>query len=583
MASKKLKINEINVLDMLSDDSDSSGESDIDESDIDKAYIPSSSSSSDGSEGSHSEADSSDDEIENGEEEETQMASELPRTSSNEQVEAEVLRPAVDDFSWSMNFDRFQPRMNLPPDVEPTVLVDANRSTSELGIFLQLFTTELFEKISTYTNMRLQLLRSEKPNGENIHDTTAEEIMVVLGCILVMSYNKVPAMHMLWSNKKSLGNPEIKEAISRDRFQIIFSKLYFQNPEKPENATKTYYLEEVLASLKSSFTAARSDSIYQSIDESMTKFKGRSALKQYMPMKPIKRGIKLWTRCDANTGYVYDTNIYTGKETDQVEGTLGERVVKTLADSVRNPNVVLVFDRYFTSVKLLCDVPYPAVGTYMKRRRNVPLLQANLTTRGESEMAVCSQGILGIHWKDTKDVYLMSNCHKPTITTTTRKQKDGTKQEVSCPEAIAFYNKHMGGVDHADQMITLYDLDRKNKKWWRKVFFRLLLTAVYISFVIFCYVRHKKISYISFFVNVAETLIDFGRDGVPKKRTRRVGRHSLTSRMVQNVGDHLPIKEKKRRRCIRCKSVAKKEKRTSYVCKRCNVPLCMDCFTPHHT
>ena len=34
MASKKLKINEINVLDMLSDDSDSSGESDIDESDI---------------------------------------------------------------------------------------------------------------------------------------------------------------------------------------------------------------------------------------------------------------------------------------------------------------------------------------------------------------------------------------------------------------------------------------------------------------------------------------------------------------------------------------------------------------------
>ena len=167
MASKKLKINEINVLDMLSDDSDSSGESDID-----KAYIPSSSSSSDGSEGSHSEADSSDDEIENGEEEETQMASELPRTSSNEQVETEILRPAVDDFSWSMNFDRFQPRMNLPPDVEPTVLVDANRSTSELGIFLQLFTTELFEKISTYTNMRLQHLRSEKPNGENIHDNS---------------------------------------------------------------------------------------------------------------------------------------------------------------------------------------------------------------------------------------------------------------------------------------------------------------------------------------------------------------------------------------------------------------------------
>ena len=56
----------------------------------------------------------------------------------------------------------------------------------------------------------------------------------------------------------------------------------------------------------------------------MTKFKGRSALKQCMPMKPVKRGIKLWTRCDGKTGYVYDTNIYTGKGTTQVDGTLGK-------------------------------------------------------------------------------------------------------------------------------------------------------------------------------------------------------------------------------------------------------------------
>ena len=32
------------------------------------------------------------------------------------------------------------------------------------------------------------------------------------------------------------------------------------------------------------------------IDEAMVKYKGRSSLKQYLPMKPIKRGFKVWVR-----------------------------------------------------------------------------------------------------------------------------------------------------------------------------------------------------------------------------------------------------------------------------------------------
>lgn len=73
--------------------------------------------------------------------------------------------------------------------------------------------------------------------------------------------------------------------------------------------------------LKKTFINGRSESIHQSIDESMTKFKGRSVLKQYLPLKPIKRGIKIWQRCDSLTGYVYDMNIYSGKKTEETEGT----------------------------------------------------------------------------------------------------------------------------------------------------------------------------------------------------------------------------------------------------------------------
>ena len=134
-------------------------------------------------------------------------------------------------------------------------------------------------------------------------------------------------------------------------------------------------------------------------------------------------------------------------------------------------------------------------------------------------------------------------------------------------------------------MIGLYDLDRKSKKWWRKVFFRLLLTAVFNAYIIFMEKNHKKMHYIQYFVTLAESMIDYGRSKVGKrKKTKRVGRHSASfSKMdAAGVGDHLPLNNKSRRRCIRCTS-KKIEKRTNFVCKKCNIPLCMDCFVAYHS
>jgi len=133
-------------------------------------------------------------------------------------------------------------------------------------------------------------------------------------------------------------------------------------------------------------------------------------------------------------------------------------------------------------------------------------------------MAVCKEGLLCIHWKDTKDVLMMSNCHTPEETEVQRKKKDGTTENISCPVPIAFYNKYMGGVDHADQMIGLYDLDRKSKKWWRKVFLRLLLTAVFNAYIIFMEKNHKKMPYLQYFVALAESMIDYGRSKVGNRK-----------------------------------------------------------------
>lgn len=484
---------------------------------------------------------------------------------------------------WSpVNENDFSPRKSIPTECAPIILSKLNRGSSELDCFLSLFPRSLFMFMAHCTNQRLDLHEAERCNRKlKFERTSASELMLVTGVSLVMHYNRVPTFAMYWSANPSLGNEAIKNAISRDRCQLLLSKLYFNDPRKPENATKTYYMDEVISCLKKTFSSTRTDSTYQSIDESMAKFKGRSSLKQYMPLKPIKRGVKIWTRCDSSTGYVYDMNIYCGKETNVQEGTLGERVVNKLASTITGKEVTLIFDRFFTSVHLMNTIDYASVGTCMKGRKDVPRFEGKLN-RGESQIVSNRQGTLAIRWQDTKDFIVLSNCHKPTIVKVNRKMKDGSITEIDCPEAISFYNKKMGGVDLADQMTSLYDINRKSQKWWRKVYYKLLMMAVYNSFVVFKEVTHKQVTFIQFLVPLAEGLIAEGRKGTKRKRTRKVGRHSKSYEHTTNVGDHLPVQEENRRRCYSC-SQKKRERRTKLRCKMCNLPLCMDCFTPFHS
>ena len=71
------------------------------------------------------------------------------------------------------------------------------------------------------------------------------------------------------------------------------------------------------------------------MDKAMIKFQGRPAIKQYMPMKPTKRGIKVWVLGDSHNGYFYNLQVYTGKESSREHG-LGARIVKDLTRPLKD-------------------------------------------------------------------------------------------------------------------------------------------------------------------------------------------------------------------------------------------------------
>lgn len=110
------------------------------------------------------------------------------------------------------------------------------------------------------------------------------------------------------------------------------------------------------------------------IDEAMVPFKGRSSLKQYIPLKPVRRGFKIWMRADSTNGYICDFSVYTGKE-ESAEKGLGEKVVKKLSQPLAGGNYHIFFDNFFSTVNLFDDLLEEGIyacGTFRRDRKGVP-------------------------------------------------------------------------------------------------------------------------------------------------------------------------------------------------------------------
>ena len=95
----------------------------------------------------------------------------------------------------------------------------------------------------------------------------------------------------------------------------------------------------------------------QAIDEAMIPFQGRSMLKQYLPMKPVKRGIKVWVRADNHNGYFCQFDVYCGKGTNiSADVGLGGSVVKQLTRPLVGKHHHVFMDNYFSSAALFTDL-----------------------------------------------------------------------------------------------------------------------------------------------------------------------------------------------------------------------------------
>ncbi|KAJ8891330.1 hypothetical protein PR048_010846 [Dryococelus australis] len=327
------------------------------------------------------------------------------------------------------------------------------------------------------------------------------------------------------------------------------------------NKDKIYKLRPVVNKLNDRFQQVYKGTRELSIDESIILFKGRSTLKQYNPMNPIKRDYKLWAMADQR-GYTLAFKVYQEKgelaETKFQGYGLGERVVLELLKHVWGSFKELYFDNNFLCSHFLRDLQQKNTTRLWNDTSSKDSTDDKKFDRGESDFRFTNTDVGYFKWNDTKRVHLVSNSHGSEIITVKIKGRNGNSYNVGCPTVVSDYNQHVGGVDHADRLRQPYYVDRKSWKWWHRLFWGMCCIAFVNAFVVY-----KDISVLEFRSSVSQGLIthqalkakrrcpnDCGASSGTMNVKRRKSNFSVPKDVrITDCGIHWPVFDSRHGRC----------------------------------
>ena len=236
-----------------------------------------------------------------------------------------------------------------------------------------------------------------------------------------------------------------------------------------------------------------------------------------------------------------------------------------------------------------------ACGTINSNRKHLPNFKPDKDLKkGEFDSYGSTTGIAVWKWKDNRCIYLASNFHDPLETTAVnRKDKQGNVSQVPCPSVLKEYNSFMNSVDKFDQYKSVYEINRKSKKWWHRVFFYFIDASITNAFIIYKLLGNSDKKMKDFRRQITAELVAKKFVQQTKKRlshkmtdTIRLGRKKPgpSTSIRRSESAHQPVRNT-RRRCANC-STSKKEVRTDWMCSICSIPLCLskrrNCFQKYH-
>lgn len=516
-------------------------------------------------------------------EEEKQLSPEQPlpfidedegKEEQNEQKQEEIyVNNESEEWSKDDNHTS-QPRFHSFSGLTPS----SSSAQSPLQCLQLFLTSQLLQQWTQYTNEYAHHIGRERD-----WSTTPEELYCFIGVHIYMGICDLPSWHMYYSEEYQ--QPFISSIFSQARFGKLLQYFHvapYTPPSSPVDPLSR--VRPFLTHLNHFFPQCYSPSQFLTIDEAMVAYKGRSAIKQYIPSKPHKWGYKIY--CLASEQYLLHFEVYEGKSMQPSQFGAPHDLVLRMTLPYCHQSFILFTDSWFTSPTLLSSLHQRGIrlcGSVRTNRKGLPAVDEAFTDeikslqQGEWMKRTKGNTTLVI-WKDQKLMWLLFN-HISSLATSSveRWNESRNKVSIACPRAVHDYFHHARSVDVINQLHYSYLIGRKSMKPWFRLAWWCIDMCIINAFILYK-MRHPDCTQLSFRQQLMHELVDMFHSN----------RHALQVSRGANVSvclarDHYSELSSQDRDCFVCSDQSKNRKRTNYICRACNKYLCIGkCFTTYH-
>lgn len=281
----------------------------------------------------------------------------------------------------------------------------------------------------------------------------------------------------------------------RNRFEKLMKCIHFVNNcevnDEEKKKDKVWKLRPWISSIQTNLARIEQEE-FNSVDEMMVSFTGRSSLKQYLPNKPTPWGFKLWVRAGSK-GMLYEFDVY--QEQSGVKYALGlggDTVLRMCANLPEHKGFKVAADNFFSSIDLAAELRKKGicfVGTIRQNRlKNCPLTseeELSKAGRGAFDFKLdTSIDVAIVRWYDNRAVTLVSNYVSTEPVASVKRWDKKTKQyiDIPRPHIVAVYNSYMGGTDVHNYLVSLYKFHLKSRRWYLYIFYHTLMISTVNAF-----------------------------------------------------------------------------------------------------
>lgn len=421
-----------------------------------------------------------------------------------------------------------------------------------------------------------------------------EEMRVYIAILLLTGYLTPKNIRMFWEIKQDVHNELIASAMRRRRFFEIHQFLHTCDNLKLKENDKFAKLDDYFSLMNKSFLHNFGKVSLQeiSIGETMVPYYGKHSCKQHINRKPIKFGYKLWSACTPS-GYLIQFIPYQGsKESQLLEQQTHVRgssvILQLLSTLPKRISYNVFFDNFFTGLPLLdklAEMGHFGTGAIRENRTEKCPLETpkEMKKKGRGALSMkTTSDIAIVRWHDNRIVTLASNAYGIHPFSSTSRvasvDKKRVKIIVPCPKVVSMYNKFVVGVDKFDENVDSQRIFFRGKKWWFPLFAFGIDAACQNAWKIYQAASGEKITYCEFRRNIVQTYLV--KHKTASKKSTLCG-SSVSSRVHSSVRTDNSLDEHIKEKCNRA-HCAQCRKRTRIQCRKCKVPLHINCWYVFH-